>query len=80
MVKEELTKLGLHFIVVDLGEVDIIEDITEEQQNQLKIDLHTIGLELMDDKKSILFEEIKKSIVEMVFYQEEFMKLNFQRY
>ena len=77
MVKEELTKLGLHFIVVDLGEVDIIEDITEEQQNQLKIDLHTIGLELMDDKKSILFEEIKKSIVEMVFYQEEFMKLNF---
>ena len=39
MVKEDLKKLGLHFIVVDLGEVDILEDISEEQRDQLKIDL-----------------------------------------
>ena len=35
-VKEELKKLGLHFIVVDLGEVDIMETITNEQRELLK--------------------------------------------
>jgi hypothetical protein len=35
-VKEELKKLGLHFIVVDLGEVDVMENITIDQRQQLK--------------------------------------------
>ncbi len=35
LVKEELKKLGLHFIVVDLGEVDVLEDITEDCENSL---------------------------------------------
>ena len=29
-VKEELKKLGLHFIVVDLGEIDIMENVGNE--------------------------------------------------
>ena len=53
-VKEELKKLGLHFIVVDLGEVEIMENISEEQREQLKIALLKSGLELMDDKRSVL--------------------------
>ena len=36
VVKEELKKLGLNFIVVDLGEVEIMEDISPEQREQLK--------------------------------------------
>ena len=32
VVKDELRRLGLHFIVVDLGEVEIMEDITPEQR------------------------------------------------
>ena len=50
-VKEELKKLGLHFVVVDLGEVDVMEDLTPEQTEQLKIGLLNLGLELMDDKR-----------------------------
>jgi len=38
-VKEELKKLGLHFIVVDLGEVEIMENISAEQREQVKIAL-----------------------------------------
>ena len=41
-VKEELIKLGLHFIVVDLGEVEIMENISEEQREQLKTALCSI--------------------------------------
>ena len=36
VVKEELRKLGLHFIDVDLGEVEIMEDLTNEQREQLR--------------------------------------------
>ena len=56
VVKEELKKLGLHFIVVDLGEIDIMENISSEQREQLRVALHTSGLELMDDKKAVLIE------------------------
>jgi hypothetical protein len=35
VVKDELRRLGLHFIVVDLGEVEIMEDITPEQRKSL---------------------------------------------
>lgn len=76
-VKEELKKLGLHFIVVDLGEVEIMENITEEQRASLKTALLTSGLELMDDKKSVLIEKIKSTIIEMVHHSDEVIKTNF---
>ena len=57
-VKEVLKELGLHFIVVDLGEVEIMENISEEQREQLKLALQTSGLELMDDKKAVLIEKV----------------------
>ena len=77
VVKSELDKLGLHYIVVDLGEIEIIENISEEQRNQLKMALLKSGLELMDDKKAILIEKIKGVVVELVHYSEELPKTNF---
>lgn len=80
VVKEELSKLGLHFIVVDLGEVDIMETISLEQREQIKIALHSSGLELMDDKKAILIEKIKNAVVEMVHHSDELIKTNFSEF
>ena len=70
-VKTELKKLGLHFIVVELGEAEIMEDISAEQQYILNIGLKKNGLELIDDKKSILVEKIKTIIIELVHYTEK---------
>ncbi len=72
LVKSELDKMGLHHKVVDLGEVEIEENITPEQTSQLKNALLRSGLDLMDDKKSMLIEKIKNVIVEMVHYEDEF--------
>lgn len=77
VVKQELKNLGLHFVVVDLGEVDIMETITAEQRSKLKAALLASGLELMDDKKAMLIEKIKTAIVEMVHYSDELIKTNF---
>ena len=76
-VKEALKKLGLHFIVVDLGEVEIMETISAEQRELLIMALHKSGLELMDDKRAILIEKIKNAIIEMVHHSNELIKINF---
>ncbi len=76
-VKDELKKLGLHFILVDLGEVDIMENISTEQREQLKAALLNSGLELMDNKRAMLIEKIKNVIVEMVHHSDELIKTNF---
>jgi AraC-like DNA-binding protein len=76
-VKEELKKLGLHFIVVDLGEVDVMENITLDQRLKLKAGLLDSGFELMDDKKSMLIEKIKNVIIEMVHHSDQVIKVNF---
>lgn len=79
-VKEELKKLGLHFMVVDLGEVEIMENISSEQREQLKTALLDSGLELMDDKRAVLIEKIKNVIIEMVHHSDEIIKINFSDY
>ena len=59
-VKAALKKQELHFVVVDLGEVDVMEDLTPAQLKQLDADIRESGLELMDNKKAILIEKIKE--------------------
>ncbi len=77
IVKDQLKKLGLHCVSINLGEVDILDNISEIQRNKIKIGLLKSGLEVMDDKKSMLIEKIKNVIIEMVHYSDEFPKINF---
>jgi AraC-like DNA-binding protein len=80
VVKDELTKLGIQYTVVELGEVTIMESISEAQQELFKIALLKSGLELMDDKKSVLIQKIKNLIIELVHYSEEPLKINLSDY
>lgn len=79
-VKAALKNIGLHYIVVDLGEVEIMEDISAEQRKQLKMDLMESGLELMDDKRGILIEKIKSIIINMVYQTDGNLKINLPDY
>jgi len=77
LVKAELEKLGLHYKKVELGEAEIEEDISPKQWDELNANLKKSGIELMDDKKSILIEKIKKVIIEQVHYSDEPLEINF---
>jgi AraC-like DNA-binding protein len=79
-VKEVFRKLGLHFIVVDLGEVEIMEILSPEVELELKKELLDIGLELMDDKRAVLIQKIKTIITELIHFEEELPKENFSHY
>lgn len=80
VVKEELKKLGLHYVFVNLGEIEIMEELTSSEREILQIALQKSGLLLMNDKKAILIEKIKNVIVEMVHYSNEPLKTNFSTF
>ena len=80
VVKEELKKMGLHFIIVDLGEIEIMEDLTLAEREQLKKALLFSGLELMDNKKAVLIDRIKNVIIDMIHYADELPKINYSEY
>jgi YesN/AraC family two-component response regulator len=80
VVRSELEKLDLHHTRVELGEVEIMEDLSKEQLQQLNLALEKSGLELMDDSKTILVEKIKTIIIELVHFTDEQIKVNLSDY
>jgi len=80
VVKSELEKLGLHYTIVELGEAEIKENISKDKRDLLNIALKKSGLELMDDKKSMLIEKIKNIIIELVHYSDYELKINLSDY
>lgn len=77
MVKEELKKLGIWYVVVELGVIEILEAITPVQHETLKANLKKLGLELLDDKRSLIVESIKNLIIELIYLDDEQPKLNY---
>lgn len=80
VVKDELLKLGLRHAAVELGEVELFEEITKDQREKFRASLLSSGLELMDDKKSVLIQKIKNVIIELVHYTEEPLAIKYSEF
>ena len=76
VVKSELEKLGLQYSTVELGVAEIRDHILPDQKDQLNAALKKQGLELMDDRKSMLIEKIKTIIIELIHYSDFPLKIN----
>lgn len=80
MVKQELERMGLHAVCIDLGMIEVKEELTATQRALLKQTLLSSGLEVLDDKRNILIERIKTVIIEMIHYTDEVPKVNYSEY
>ena len=80
IVKQELEKLNLHYLNVELGTIEIKENISDPQKEQLRKNLKTYGLELLDDRRNIIIEKVKAVIIEMVHYSDELPHMNYSDY
>lgn len=80
VVQTEFAKLGFHPLIVELGMVEMNSTISTEERELLRIGLLKSGLELMEDKKAILIEKIKTTIIEMIHYSDELPTINFSNY
>ena len=65
-VQDKLDKLGLHSGQVNLGEVEFKGNITPQQHTQLQLELHHLGVELLDQQNGKLIEQIKAAIEKLV--------------
>lgn len=79
-VVQELKKLGLRYNTVDLGIVDLQDDLTKEQRNALKQALFSTELELIEDKKDIMVEQIRNAVVEVIHDLENKIEVPFSTF
>ena len=80
VVKSEFEKLGLHTISVELGEVELENDISDNQKAKLLQNIHLLGFDLIDDKKSKTIEKIKTLIIDLVHHKNNDIKVNLSEY
>lgn len=80
VVKSEFEKLGLHTISVELGEVELQDEINDSQKEVLLKNLQTLGFDLLDDKKTKTIEKIKNLIVDLVHHKNNELKINLSDY
>jgi len=77
LVDHELDKLDLQHSIVELGEVEVAGKIPAKKYELFKKAIQSAGLELMDDKKAVLIERIKNTVIELVHHSDEPLKTNF---
>ncbi|AXB55242.1 helix-turn-helix domain-containing protein [Flavobacterium fluviale] len=80
VVKSEFEKLGLQTISVELGEVELVKEISDEQKEVLLENLQVLGFDLIDDKKTKTVERIKNLIVDLVHHKNNDLKINLSDY
>ena len=79
-VKDTLNKLGLYNITVELGKIELREDISSEKLQLLDSSLRNGGLEIIEDKKVILIKEIKAAVNDLVYHFDDLPKPNYSQY
>jgi len=80
LVKDALEKLGIQYSEVNLGEVSLKEGISGAQLTQLKPALLSLDLELLEDKKTMLVQQIKTLIINLIYHSEEPLVKNLSVY
>ena len=79
-VESELEKFGLHPISVNLGTIEVKEDLTKEVEQELNSKLVALGFEIIDDKKSRVAEKVKNLITNLVYFRDNNFKTNLSDY
>ena len=80
IVQQELDKIGIPYLSIDLGVVEAMDHISSQKLELLRENLKAVGLEILEDKKSILIDKIKNVIIEMIHYNEDILKINHSDY
>jgi len=79
-VEDELNKLGLFNITVELGKVELSDEITPEKMQLLNTSLKNGGLEIIEDKIAHLINEIKAAVHDLINNFDDLPKPNYSEY
>jgi AraC-like DNA-binding protein len=80
IVADELNKSGISYKSVELGEVELTEEVSDEKLELLDIALKQYKLALMSNNKNLITRKIKEAVKQMVYSTDEFNRQNFSEY
>lgn len=80
LVKRELRLLGLHFILSESGEVELMENISAVQRAEIQVRMHAAGFELLDEQGGKKITRIRDAVNKMFDQETPLYGLNFQKY
>lgn len=80
VVKSVFENMGINPVSVDLGEVELKNDLEESQKNELLKNLRAFGFDLIDDRKSKIIDKIKTLIIDLVQNKNNDLKTNLSEF
>ncbi len=73
-IQNEVNKLQLPLLSINLGEVDFGEHVlTGEQLEEFRQNIEALGFELINDKKARLIENTKKQLIKLIQHDHEYL-------
>jgi AraC-like DNA-binding protein len=80
VVKSVFESQDINLISVELGEVELQNEINENQKSELLKNLRAVGFDLIDDRKSKTIDKIKTLIIDLVQNKNNDLKSNLSNY
>ncbi|MCG6190942.1 MULTISPECIES: helix-turn-helix domain-containing protein [Maribellus] len=80
LVKQEMDKLGLQNITVELGEIEFEGDISGEKLQLFDSALKKLGLKILVDKRSQLVAKIKDAVYQLVYLTGDHIKPDYSNF
>lgn len=75
-VEAELEKAGLHIVSIELGEVEVKEELSRPALDSLNTSLKHLGFELIDNRKATIIEKIKTTLIQFIDTEKEDSAIN----
>lgn len=80
VVRSVFESIGINPIAVELGEIELQNDINESKKNELLKNLRAVGFDLIDDRKSKTIDKVKTLIIDLVQNKNNDLKINLSSY
>ncbi|MDR6967361.1 AraC-like DNA-binding protein [Flavobacterium arsenatis] len=71
IMQEQLERLAIKYELLEFGEIEISDSVSDESFTDLQNSLERYGIEIINNQKSQLVQRIKDTIIEMIYEKDK---------
>lgn len=71
IMQEQLERLEIKYALLEFGEIEISDSVSDESFAELQNSLERYGIEIINNQKSQLVQRIKDTIIEMIYEKDK---------
>lgn len=71
IMQEQLERLAIKYELLEFGEIEINDSVSDESFTELQNSLERYGIEIINNQKSQLVQRIKDTIIEMIYEKDK---------